>query len=125
MSSSASINSNELVKQQWVALCDRLNIKDDEEKIWSVIAARYSESARHYHTMNHIADLFEKKSSMNLKINDSIVFNLAIIFHDIVYDPASSTNEEDSVKLFQELCTEHIPKEIADKTSEYIIATKR
>jgi predicted metal-dependent HD superfamily phosphohydrolase len=125
MSSSVSINSDERVKQQWIYICDRLNIKDDEEKIWSVIAARYCESARHYHTINHIADLFEKKSSMNLKINDSIVFDLSIMFHDIVYDPASSTNEEDSVKLFQELCAKHIPKEIADKTNEYILATKR
>ena len=59
---------------------------------------KYSAKSRHYHDMNHICgmcdcwDLFKHK----LKNPDEIF--MAIIYHDIIYKPTRSDNEEKSAE---------------------------
>ena len=63
------------------------------------VLERYNEHHRYYHTIDHIhylLDFFEKKNLLN----DHELF-LTAIFHDAVYDPKSSANEEDSAVLFK------------------------
>lgn len=59
------------------------------------ILNRYDEPHRHYHNWNHIEDLLRNAGK---NIDDSLF--LAIIFHDIIYDPFSTTNELDSADYF-------------------------
>ncbi len=61
---------------------------------------RYAEHHRFFHTWKHIENIFEFLKQKNL-FNDDELF-LAAIFHDIVYNPKSTTNEEDSAELFIE-----------------------
>jgi len=53
---------------------------------------RWSEPHRHYHTLAHL-------SSMLAEADDSPVLHLAIWFHDAIYDPQASDNEERSADL--------------------------
>ena len=59
------------------------------------ILSRYDEPHRHYHNWDHIEDLLRQCSK---NIADNLF--LAIIFHDIIYDPLSKTNELDSADYF-------------------------
>jgi len=59
---------------------------------------RYSEPQRFYHTWNHVLDLIGKAIDDN-KLSDELL--LAIVFHDIVYDPMNNDNEEKSAELFK------------------------
>ncbi|MCD6067252.1 MAG: adenylyltransferase/cytidyltransferase family protein [Bacteroidetes bacterium] len=60
---------------------------------------RYHEHHRYYHTEAHILYILQLLEKQNL-LNDDELF-LTTIFHDIIYDPNSATNEEDSAKLFK------------------------
>lgn len=58
---------------------------------------RYNEPHRHYHNWNHVLYMLTKAEENNILDNDLF---LAILFHDVIYDPKSTTNEEDSAYLF-------------------------
>ena len=62
-------------------------------KLLNYAATEYAEQHRFYHKFDHIADmiLLGKK---HFKLSPQQY--LAIVFHDIVYNPKSHTNEEDS-----------------------------
>ena len=58
----------------------------------------YDAPHRFYHTLNHIEDVLKQLHDVNLLVHDELF--LAVVFHDIVYDPQSKTNEEDSALFF-------------------------
>lgn len=61
---------------------------------------RYNEPHRFYHTLTHIEDIYRQLSERGLSGNAALL--LATIYHDVIYDPKSATNEEDSARYFNE-----------------------
>jgi pantetheine-phosphate adenylyltransferase len=59
----------------------------------------YSEPHRHFHTIEHIECLLMKYFDSNVNLGDNLIY--AIMFHDLVYNPKSTTNEEDSAGIFK------------------------
>lgn len=74
-----------------------------KERILQLIKSHYSESHRFYHTLSHLEDMFNILELINATIKSRVVVNLAIFFHDIIYNPTSTTNEEGSANLFKSL----------------------
>lgn len=60
---------------------------------------KYSEPHRFYHTWDHILYMVNKAEIWGTLYHDLI---LAILFHDIVYDPLKNDNEEKSAELFKQ-----------------------
>jgi len=58
----------------------------------------YDEPHRFYHTLTHIVDVMKHLHDAALLHQDELF--LAAVFHDIIYDPRSGTNEEDSAAYF-------------------------
>ena len=58
----------------------------------------YDEPQRFYHTLEHIEDVLKQLHNADLLKHDELF--LAAVFHDIIYNPQSSTNEEDSAEFF-------------------------
>jgi predicted metal-dependent HD superfamily phosphohydrolase len=50
---------------------------------------------------------------------------LSIYFHDIIYNPKSSTNEEDSANIFDQLFSSYLDRSLIDKVKLYILETKK
>ncbi|EKF38376.1 hypothetical protein MOQ_001416 [Trypanosoma cruzi marinkellei] len=75
------------------------------------IVARYTEPQRHYHTMAHLEEMlsclarFQSEAPVAHRLpaegTRRLVVELAILFHDAVYDPRRSDNEERSAAWFQ------------------------
>lgn len=63
------------------------------------LTRRYSEPHRHYHTLEHIADMLHAGRTAGL--SDEQV--MAIWFHDAIYDPRANDNEERSAVLAERL----------------------
>ena len=61
------------------------------------LTIRYTESHRHYHNLEHITILFNLASAHGIRL--SIPQQLAIWYHDCVYDPKSKNNEENSCQI--------------------------
>jgi predicted metal-dependent HD superfamily phosphohydrolase len=60
------------------------------------LAAAYSAPARHYHNLQHIENLLDGVEAYPL--HDLVVVELAIWFHDAVYDPLRADNEAQSAE---------------------------
>lgn len=96
-----------------------------QEKWRNIITAQYSLEIRYYHTLDHITDLLNLAKEYSQVINDMMLIQSAIWFHDIVYCPEKSDNEEKSVEVFL-LFAEDIglDKEFTQKVKTFIMATK-
>ena len=112
--------------KHWKELCDKLNFSASvAENVWQVLETRYGEEQRHYHNIHHIRALLRHSVKYADRISDKEAVDLAIYFHDVVYDPKSKTNEEDSADLFVNLCSPHINSTLCEKVRQYIIETKK
>ncbi|RHY93237.1 hypothetical protein DYB26_002395 [Aphanomyces astaci] len=71
---------------------------------WKVAQDAYCEPHRAYHALEHIASMYDvfqlHHETLALSSLES-VFVLAIVFHDVVYDPLSKSNEADSIASFR------------------------
>ena len=86
-------------------LLDKWNIK----LVYNTLLSMWNESHRHYHNQNHLLDLItqinENKSQFkSQKEYEKMI--LCALFHDCVYDPMRSDNEEKSAEFFENCCQE-------------------
>lgn len=81
------------------------------------IINKYNSSGRYYHTVQHILEMLNQIGNDYVNLH----LTLAIIFHDIIYDPKSNTNEEDSCAEFDKLDMSSNHKKIV---KELIMVTK-
>jgi predicted metal-dependent HD superfamily phosphohydrolase len=103
------------------------NLGADEtmtQKWTKALISRYTETQRHYHTIEHINSMLTCYEQYRYKIEDESVIKLAILFHDWIYDPRAQGNELESVNCFQEFADEmNLPQPIRSRVSEYIERT--
>lgn len=88
------------------------------------VLSRYNERHRFYHTATHIRRIFEFAQKMNLQLSSTQ--NLAIFFHDAIYEPSGKMNEENSADLLYTLCYPECEadNEMLKSASSIILATK-
>jgi predicted metal-dependent HD superfamily phosphohydrolase len=95
------------------------------QDLWEEIKRCYSSSGRHYHNYVHLQHLFRDLLVVKQQINDWDSLLLALLYHDIVYDPASKTNEEESAQLMAiRLSSIRVPSEKINKCEMHVLATK-
>jgi pantetheine-phosphate adenylyltransferase len=87
------------------------------------IVNRYSEPQRFYHTLDHIIDVLNELRNSDLLKHDELF--LAALFHDIIYNPQSNTNEEDSAAFFlNEAKSSQLTTEQKEHIKQLILDTK-
>lgn len=88
------------------------------------LVKKYAEPHRHYHTLEHIATLFQLASAHGIKL--SIPQQLAIWYHDAIYNINSTNNEQLSAEFFLSESSSNcwLSKTISDRTVNIILATK-
>jgi predicted metal-dependent HD superfamily phosphohydrolase len=91
-------------------LLNKWNIKCDV----NTVLAMWNESHRAYHTLTHLNDLIDQINENKSKFSEKQYEKLLItsLFHDCIYDPMASDNEEKSAEFFIECAV--------DKTNEDI-----
>lgn len=95
------------------------------DSLWNEIETRYSEPHRAYHNLNHLYQMLGEFETVKAKLEDSEMVLFALYYHDLVYDPKSKTNEEESAKIAEERLLElGIRKERVSVCSNHILATK-
>jgi predicted metal-dependent HD superfamily phosphohydrolase len=67
------------------------------------LVALYAEPARRYHDLRHLVEVLNAVNQLASYAQDPDVVRLAAWFHDAVYDPHRSDNEEASARLAEEL----------------------
>jgi predicted metal-dependent HD superfamily phosphohydrolase len=116
---------NELSPERW-------------EQLWRVAAERipppeyfqrlltiYSEPHRRYHNQRHIADCLTEFDRVKSHAADPTAIELAIWFHDAIYDPRAADNEERSAELAKRWLKEFgASNAVADAVCQLVLATK-
>ncbi len=88
----------EELKSRWFYFASRA-ILPQPQQIWDSLHALYNEENRHYHNLTHIHDCLEKLDQWPTEIPNKNSIELALWFHDIIYDSQRADNEESSAAL--------------------------
>jgi predicted metal-dependent HD superfamily phosphohydrolase len=89
------------------------------------LLAAYREPLRHYHNVEHVASLLRLLDENGHGVADRTAVELAILFHDVVYDPTRHDNERASADLASErLAALGFASELITKVQTYILATQ-
>lgn len=73
------------------------------EQLFADLLSRYAEPHRFYHTHRHLAECFEKWADLREQAERPAEVELAIWFHDAIYDTHSNSNEERSAELARDI----------------------
>ena len=92
------------------------------EEILAELRARYAEPGRVYHAWPHIAAMLARAAS--LAPADPRAFEIAILFHDAVYDPRAPDNERQSAALMRRLLAGRCEAAVLDRAEALILATE-
>ena len=112
--------------RRWLDLMTRLGIDANAARpALAELLALYGETGRHYHTLDHIAALLRLLDAHGRAVSDRDAVELAIFFHDAIYDPQRSDNEAASAALAgKRLTTLNLPVGPVAKVERYILATR-
>ena len=80
---------------RWLELMSRLGLANNEDTYAALVNA-YSEKHRFYHSTDHISAVLRQLDESKTAPNKPYELELALWFHDAIYQPFSSTNEQDS-----------------------------
>ncbi|MGP4716263.1 HD domain-containing protein [Psychrobacter sp. T6-6] len=78
------------------------------ELLWQDIAVRYTEPQRAYHTFDHIEQLMMQLKNIKPSLSKPNTIALALYYHDIVYDPTRSDNEQKSAEYAVEALSPYL-----------------
>ena len=120
-----SPEKHDALQAGWVRLMDRYGISPaDAYPVFDRLAAAHSEPARHYHTLEHVAEMLRVAGRLMEPANDGDAIQLAVWFHDAVYDPKAKDNEARSAELMSDaLAPLSLPAELIQHVADMIRAT--
>lgn len=109
---------------RWNQLCARLDIAADGATYRNLIKA-HAEKHRAYHTLDHIAACLRHLDDVREHLQRPDEVEMALWFHDAVYEPFSASNEEDSAEWAADWLQDRgVEKAVFRRISDYILATK-
>ncbi len=95
------------------------------EDIFKQLRRAYAEGGRHYHTDKHVSECLAHFQNFRHLGNRPAEIEIALWFHDAIYDTHRSDNEEKSAEWAQiYLASEGADAEAVDRIVEMIHATK-
>lgn len=84
------------LRDRFVAAARRVGATDDPAPLADALLAAWSEPSRHYHSIAHLEDCLAQLDDSAAEAAERSVVEVAIWFHDAVYDALASDNEERS-----------------------------
>ena len=85
------------LEAEWTQLTTALNVSDSGSRlVWTELCSAYGEPWRHYHDLWHIDHMLGQLARYERPAADLNTLRLATWFHDVVYKPKASDNEEAS-----------------------------
>lgn len=83
--------------QNWLLLCDQLGIAAaTQQHLWQELVLAYQTPPRAYHNLIHIASCLNAAAPFFPHSDDPLAVQLALWYHDIIYDSRAHDNEAQS-----------------------------
>ncbi|MFC4311265.1 N-methyl-D-aspartate receptor NMDAR2C subunit [Steroidobacter flavus] len=111
-------------RDRWHRLMAAFALPESNETFEQLVDA-YSQKHRRYHTGVHIEHCLREFDSASELAQEPAEVELALWFHDAVYDPLSSSNEAKSADLACALLNRHgVSSERVSRVHAHIMATR-
>jgi predicted metal-dependent HD superfamily phosphohydrolase len=111
---------------QWEALMQAAGAAGTEAKWYDLLTKAYAEPQRYYHNRQHIAECLEEFNQVRHLAKQPAAVELALWFHDAVYDPKAGDNEERSAELAAKCLQEsRVAPALIAMVVQLIMATKK
>lgn len=91
---------------RWARLWQQVDAASDPQSVYQELVSLYSEPHRHYHNLTHLAECLAEFDSARPLAKNPVALELAIWFHDGVYDTHAADNEERSAELARQRITQ-------------------
>ena len=112
-------------EQRWTALWQRLGAQGDANAVYDNLIARYSEPHRAYHTLEHIGHCLDEFEQVRHLATNPDAVELALWYHDAIYDTKTKDSEERSAALaVEEARNASLPDSFGQSVANLIMATK-
>jgi predicted metal-dependent HD superfamily phosphohydrolase len=115
----------ESLRDDWTRLLAGYGVAPaDAYPVFDLLAAAYSAPDRHYHNLEHLAETFRVAARLARLTDDTGPVQLAVWFHDAVYDSRAADNEARSAELAVELLGPvGLPAAVLERVGRLIRAT--
>jgi predicted metal-dependent HD superfamily phosphohydrolase len=106
----------EALRNQWVRLFAGLGVEPDFVQTgFGWLVRLYSAPDRHYHSLEHIAEVLNVVERLSGCAEDPAAVRIAAWFHDAVYDTQRKDNEEASAHLAEQYLLYNFVLEVEDQ----------
>lgn len=95
----------------------------EAEQVYADLSVRYAEPQRHYHSMAHIEHCLAQFDLVCASMDDADAVELALWFHDAVYDVHADDNEARSAELYAQSARHSMDPELIRRITELIMMT--
>ena len=117
-------NEYDQLLNRFLALCARLGLRNGLG-VFEDLFSRYTGADRHYHDITHIVASLRELDGVRELARDADAIELAIWFHDCVYDATRMDNEEQSAQIARGALSEMGAKpELIETVCALIMATQ-
>ncbi len=97
---------------------------ESHQDTYTQLKTAYNQSHRHYHTLKHIKACLTHLEHVKTSLENTNTIELALWFHDAVYKPFSTTNEQDSANWAVEFFKSNgASQEMCDRVQRLILLT--
>lgn len=113
------------MSRRWLKLAASLRVdKEAARRVFAGMATRYDGDGRYYHILTHVGDLLNTAGEMRDLAQDYRTVQLAIWFHDVIYDPRGKDNEVKSAAYARHALRElGMPERVISRVSDLILKT--
>jgi|SoiMethySBSTD1v2_1073268.scaffolds.fasta_scaffold20973_3 predicted metal-dependent HD superfamily phosphohydrolase len=110
---------------RWRGTWTELGVNEADDELFAEIMRRYAEPHRRYHTVQHLDECFAKLDEARGLAERLSEVELALWFHDAIYDVRSSDNEEQSAQWSQAaVAAAGLADAVGERVRDLILATK-
>lgn len=93
------------LERRFHAAAEALGAQREVPEVFARVHAAYAEPHRVYHGLSHLAHALGELERLAVSLEAPAEVELALFFHDVVYDPApGSDSEERSAQVAEEAC---------------------
>ena len=114
-------------KQRFTSLWNRCQTGDgagmSADDIYKEVNSYYSEPGRYYHTPKHIEHCLTQFDLASAEMEDADAVEIAIWFHDLIFDVRANDNELQSARRFVELANASMDADFKARVHDLIMTT--
>lgn len=115
-----------MLKGTFIELLTKHTDNDSLKKeLWTEIEKNYSSKKRHYHTLEHLDNLFSQLTDVKSEIQNWETVLFTLFYHDIIYNSIKSDNEEKSAEFAEKRMKQiSVSNDKIELCKKQILATK-